>query len=107
MGLLVVIDKVAIRHVSQVFTIAVSARLGRHNLISDEVRQEGGSSGGWKAHVGGLDGSWQQSKYFVPGSLHRHPGIHNEVDVLVITWQIRPSTTSLFNCDCLFDAWES
>ena len=88
MGLLVVIDEVAVRHVSQVFTVAVLARLGRDNLISDEVGQEGGSSSGWKAHVGGLDGSWQQSKYFVPGSLHRQPGIHNKVDVLAITWPI-------------------
>ena len=37
---LVVINKVAVGHVSQVLAVAVLAVVGRHNTICDEIRQE-------------------------------------------------------------------
>ena len=70
MGVLVVVDKVAVGHVSQALAVAGLAALGGHHLVGDEVRQEAGAGGGGEAHVGRLHGGGQQGKDLVACSLH-------------------------------------
>ena len=72
MSSFVVVDKVAVGHVSQALAVAMLATFWGDNLVGDKVWEERGSCGGWEAHVGGLHRSRPQSKDLVPGSLHPH-----------------------------------
>ena len=69
MSPLVIVDEVAVGHVGKAFAVAVLAALRGHHLVSDEIRQEGGTGGGREAHVGGLHRGWQQCKNLVAGAL--------------------------------------
>lgn len=70
-GMLVVVDKVAVGHEGQVLRVAVAARLRGHHFVCDEVGQERGAHRGREAHVACLHRRRLQRKYLVPCTLQR------------------------------------
>ena len=66
---LVVVDEIAVGHVSEAFAVAVLATFGGHHLVGDEVWQEGCACSCRETHVRSLHGGRQQCKNLIAGAL--------------------------------------
>mmetsp|Transcript_37167 Transcript_37167/g.94984 ORF Transcript_37167/g.94984 Transcript_37167/m.94984 type:complete len:379 (+) Transcript_37167:185-1321(+) len=82
-GLLVVVDKVAVGHQRQVLAVAVVEVLGRDDLVSDEVWQVVGACGGGKAHVAGLHRRRLEREDLIACALGVSVQVHQHLDAVV------------------------